>query len=338
LQQSSDIQFQTGDAGGPGPVATVTIMEGDTWLHIGSAEQLTAHVRDAAWRWIGNEVVWSTSNAAVATVSPSGRVYAAQVGTADITASSGGRTGHVVVTVTHPAAGVGSVTGVVLDAQTHVPLAFPTWLRIQASPNFNKWSLESPAYGRYDEANGSFAFELPAGKRTIYFFGVHGNISELRGLRTHADTTLTVDIVAGKTTVIPDLLLRPRDPLLLIAINPCPWALPDPPTQFEFSVCDESGDYGYPDVQIEVNGVAGTGTAGVHYETAIRPSLGSGYWETWEDNNFTAHFHVIVAGDYDVSVVHVGPDPWQLVPWQTASRRVTVEQGLSYVEFDFWHR
>lgn len=339
LQESTGVPFQTGASVGPQPVATVKIMAGDTWLDVGSAAQFVALVRDAAWNAVASEIIWSTSDATVATVSPSGRVYAGRVGTAAITASSGGRLSQVVVTVTDPAAGVGSVTGVVLDALTQLPLAPTDFLRIQASPNFILQVGAPSIGGLYNRSNGFFSIELPAGQRTIHFSAVFAGTVDYPGLRTYADTSLTVDVVAGMTTVVPDLLLRPRDPLLLIAINPCSWALPDPPTQYEFHVCDATGDYrGFPDVQIEVNGVAGTGTAGVHYEAAIRPSVGNPYWEAWEDNIFTAHFDTVAPGDYDVSVVRVGPDPWQLVPWQAATTRVTVAQGLSYVRLDFWHK
>jgi uncharacterized protein YjdB len=79
---------------------------------VGDTTQLVATARDGNGNPIsGATFTWSTDNAAVATVDASGLVTAVSPGTANISASSGGQTGSVAITVQAPAGGsrVGSV-------------------------------------------------------------------------------------------------------------------------------------------------------------------------------------------------------------------------------------
>lgn len=105
------------DAGGPGPgpdntVASVQVSPNPLSLVVGTTQRLTARVFNAAAQELtGHTVTWSTTAAAVANVSQDGTVSAVAPGSAQITASAGGRQASVVVTVT--STGGGGVTGTI---------------------------------------------------------------------------------------------------------------------------------------------------------------------------------------------------------------------------------
>jgi uncharacterized protein YjdB len=81
-------------------VASVQITPGAATIMPGSIQQLTTTVRDSSGaELLGRSVTWSSSHSAVATVSATGLVTAVAVGTATITASSGGVLGTMTVTV-----------------------------------------------------------------------------------------------------------------------------------------------------------------------------------------------------------------------------------------------
>ena len=91
------------DSSGPdngAPVASVTVAPASAPLMVGQTVQLMATLRDAAGSVLtGRTVTWSTSVGSVATVSSSGLVGAAAVGSATITATSEGQSGAATVTV-----------------------------------------------------------------------------------------------------------------------------------------------------------------------------------------------------------------------------------------------
>lgn len=88
---------------GPVDVASVVVAPVIVSLDIGSAQQLTATLKDfAGANIIGREVTWSTSNEAIAIVSADGVVTARSTGTAIITASSGAQRGGAEIAVRFP--------------------------------------------------------------------------------------------------------------------------------------------------------------------------------------------------------------------------------------------
>jgi hypothetical protein len=249
-------------------------------------------------------------------------------------------------TEAQPVALTGSISGVVLDADTQEPVISTAWVRITGStsnpPPPQTIPLDQP-FAQY-ESDGSFAFGLlPVGRWTITVSAIHGFWPIFSGLNLYADTTLTVDVVADQTTVMPPLLLRPRPPLLLVGISTCPFGLPDPPTQDDWDNCD-GGYWGgvNVDVGIEVNGVAGTATAGVHLATTIRPYGSKPFSFTWDDNFWSAPFNITIPGDYDVSFGPLLPGPgggtWRLLPWETAVQRIRMERVVGLVQFGFWYK
>ena len=107
-----------GDSSGSGPytppanvaVSSVSLSKATADLVIGGSVQLTATVSPS--NATDKTVTWTTSNAAIATVSPTGLVTAVAEGTANITATAGGKSAVCKVTVSKP---VISVTSVELD-------------------------------------------------------------------------------------------------------------------------------------------------------------------------------------------------------------------------------
>ncbi len=90
-------------------VATVAVTPATSSIATGATVELTATAKDADGATLaGRAPTWSTSNAAVATVSTAGKVTGAGPGTATITATIEGKTGTASITVTQAA--VASVT------------------------------------------------------------------------------------------------------------------------------------------------------------------------------------------------------------------------------------
>jgi serine/threonine protein kinase/alpha-tubulin suppressor-like RCC1 family protein/uncharacterized protein YjdB len=85
------------------PVATVSVSPATLTVAVGKTAQLAASPRDARNTTLADrDVRWSSSNAAVATVSPNGTVTGVGGGTATITATSEEQVGRATVTVPAP--------------------------------------------------------------------------------------------------------------------------------------------------------------------------------------------------------------------------------------------
>jgi trimeric autotransporter adhesin len=97
----------TGTGSGAG-VASVTVSPSTLAITEGASGTLTATVKDSEGHTLARQVTWSSSNTAVATVSPSGVVTGNSAGTATITATAEGKSGTAQVTVSKAA--VASVT------------------------------------------------------------------------------------------------------------------------------------------------------------------------------------------------------------------------------------
>jgi trimeric autotransporter adhesin len=109
----SDGVLVTVSAVPPAPVATVELSAPDSSLIVFDTVQVTAVLKDAGGNTLtGRTITWSTSNSAVATVSTTGQVAAAGVGSATITATSEGVSSTIVFTVAPaPVATVNALLG-----------------------------------------------------------------------------------------------------------------------------------------------------------------------------------------------------------------------------------
>jgi len=93
----------TGTQGTTAAVATVTVSPATSSALVAANTQFTAVLKDAGGTVLtGRSISWTTSNAAVATVSASGLTSALAAGVATITAMSQGVSGTAVLTVTAP--------------------------------------------------------------------------------------------------------------------------------------------------------------------------------------------------------------------------------------------
>ncbi|HET6837517.1 MAG TPA: PQQ-dependent sugar dehydrogenase [Gemmatimonadales bacterium] len=85
----------------PTPVTTVTVTAPQPNIEVGAKVQLTATARDSRNLVVeGKSFEWGSSNDAVASVSSSGEVTGVAVGSAEITATTEGVPGSIVITVT----------------------------------------------------------------------------------------------------------------------------------------------------------------------------------------------------------------------------------------------
>lgn len=91
----------------PAAVTAVVVTPTEATIVVGGTTTVSAEPRSAAGSALaGRAISWSSSSAAVATVSASGVVTGVAAGTAQITATSEGRTGSATITVTQPVARV----------------------------------------------------------------------------------------------------------------------------------------------------------------------------------------------------------------------------------------
>ncbi|HUR95291.1 MAG TPA: Ig-like domain-containing protein [Gemmatimonadales bacterium] len=93
------VEIRAGTAGAQ-PVATVTVSPNAASVAVGGTVQLAATMTDAGGEPLtGRAVTWTSDNAQVATVSSSGLVSAATVGSTTITGTSEGKSGTAQITV-----------------------------------------------------------------------------------------------------------------------------------------------------------------------------------------------------------------------------------------------
>lgn len=95
----------------PPPVASVQLAPPSASIVVGATQQFTASAFDAAGELLtGRAVSWSSTNAAVATVSAAGLVTGVATGTATVVATVEGRTASATVTVSAPPVATVTVT------------------------------------------------------------------------------------------------------------------------------------------------------------------------------------------------------------------------------------
>lgn len=86
--------------GAPSAIRTVTVAPSSASLAIGATVQLTATARDNKGNVISTTFTWTSSNAAVATVTASGLVTGISAGSASIVATTGSKSASAAITVT----------------------------------------------------------------------------------------------------------------------------------------------------------------------------------------------------------------------------------------------
>lgn len=189
--------------------ATVTVTPETAALHPGDSQQLTVVVLDGRGQPITRPgVVWTTSSAAVATVSASGLVRAVAPGTATVTATSGRASDTSVITVTLPnTAPTVTITGP--SDGSRFLVGAPVTLTATASDAEDgalsaaiQWSNGLTALGTGGSITTS---SLPIGDDVIT-----ATVTDAQGLT--ASASITVRVAAATP---PTLTVDPAGPFLL---------------------------------------------------------------------------------------------------------------------------
>jgi hypothetical protein len=233
----------------------------------------------------------------------------------------------------------GAISGTLVDSATLGSLIDVAHTVIRATHENSGQSVLTESSFNYAS---SFALSgLSPGRWDLSISVVHAWLSIFPGLPLYRDTTITVDVAAGETTVLAPVVLRPRPLMLLVGVNTCPWPLPDPPVMNDWDNCDD-GYWGGAEVEIDVVGVQGTPTSGEHFHGTAGNIPYVWPVPSWEVAAWSLAFNVTVPGDYDVRVVRVraaggGTAALRLVPWESSTTRVNVSNVLGYVALDFWY-
>jgi|JI10StandDraft_1071094.scaffolds.fasta_scaffold43166_2 hypothetical protein len=95
----------------PVPIASVTVTLPSAFVVAGNTLQAAATARDAAGGVLANRpIVWSTTDASVATVTSAGLITAVAPGVVSVVASSEGQSGSASLTVQSPAASISAIS------------------------------------------------------------------------------------------------------------------------------------------------------------------------------------------------------------------------------------
>ena len=180
-----------GDGGSPEPVAptgpvvtTIVVMAPLVPLQLGSTFALTAEVRDQTGVPIaGKTLTWTSSNAAVATVSSAGVVTAEGSGTTTITAGVDGKTGTANVTVAQAPVFALSITPLAAPAvagETTPLTAVVTDLNgTVLIGRLITWSSSAPLVAKVDASGRLIAASPGATTVTAVSEGVSGTLAVL---------------------------------------------------------------------------------------------------------------------------------------------------------------
>lgn len=146
--------------GGPAPVATITVTPATASVVIGKTTALAATVKDAADNVLaGRTITWTTSAAATATVDANGVVTGVAAGTANITATSEGKTAQAAITVSVvPVASV-TVTPNAVDVKVGATSALAATLKDDQGAVLTgraiAWTSSAPNVATIDAATGA---------------------------------------------------------------------------------------------------------------------------------------------------------------------------------------
>jgi len=145
-----------------GPAASVEISPATVSIAQGENRKLDLFVRDALEHSVFNPVAtWSTSNPAVATVTPGGVVSGVGAGSAQVTASVEGRSGSAQVTVTAAPVATVEITPAATSLPQHRSVQFSATLRDAAGNVLSgrqiAWSSSAPAVAEIGESGSATA-------------------------------------------------------------------------------------------------------------------------------------------------------------------------------------
>ena len=187
--------------GTPAPVSSVVITPATATVVIGKTNQLSAALKDAAGNALtGRAVAWTTSAAAIATVDANGLVTGVAAGSANITATSEGKSAQAAITVTPvPVASV-TVTPNAPTVKVGATATLAATLKDDQGNVLNgravAWSSSAPTIATIDAASGV-----------------------VTGVATGTATmTATSEGKTGSTTVTVSTAVKPVDQILLAPV------------------------------------------------------------------------------------------------------------------------
>ncbi|HEY9228433.1 MAG TPA: Ig-like domain-containing protein, partial [Gemmatimonadaceae bacterium] len=185
-------------------VNTVVITLGTTTLAAGQSVDAAATARNVSGGALdGVSVSWSSSNSAVATVTPAGRITAVSPGTAHISAAAAGKTATVTVTVM-----TGSVTAVNVALSTSTVFVGQTataqaTLRDAANAVVTDWPVT------WSSSNAGVAVVSPTGAITPVSAGTTEITAASEGVTGSATLTVLSPAVASVSVALVDSTLVP---------------------------------------------------------------------------------------------------------------------------------
>jgi uncharacterized protein YjdB len=169
------------------PVDRVAIAPLSADIPLGTSRQLAANVLDASGNAIsGRPITWSSSNAAIATVSVIGVVSAVSLGSATITAVAEGKSGTATVTIVDPVASV------------RITPQGPQTLRIGGKVQLTATPLNAagqPLSGRpvnWFPSNPGVVSVSPTGEVTAVAVGTSTVTAEIEGRQATSAVTVTL--------------------------------------------------------------------------------------------------------------------------------------------------
>jgi uncharacterized protein YjdB len=182
----------------PASVASVAVTVDSTSLLVGHSSAVHAVPRDSAGNLLtGRATTWASSNASVATVS-SGVVTARAAGTATLSATVGGMTGSVGVTVTAPPPAAVATVTVTLDSATLLPGSSSGARVVAKDANGNVLTGRSVTWS---SGNTAVATVASAGLVTAVAVGSTSITATVDGTQGRATVTVTTPPPAAVASV-----------------------------------------------------------------------------------------------------------------------------------------
>jgi uncharacterized protein YjdB len=213
---SADVTI-TVAAPSPAAIATISLSPTSVSVTTGGTAQLSATARDAQGNVLAGRVItWTSSNPAVATVSPIGAIAAIAAGTSTITAAGEGINASVTVTVNSPvpvSVTIGGGTSVLIGSTLQLS-ASPRDLLGNLLGNVITWSSNNTSVASISASE--FVTGVAAGSATITatVAGISANVTVTVNapapvpVATISLSPTSVSVVAGSTAQI---AATPRD-------------------------------------------------------------------------------------------------------------------------------
>jgi uncharacterized protein YjdB len=213
---SADITI-TVAAPSPAAIATISLSPTSVSVTAGSAAQLSATARDAQGNILAGRVItWTSSNPAIATVSPTGAIVAIAAGTATITAAGEGINASVTVTVNAPApvsVTIGGGTSVLIGSTLQLS-ASPRDLLGNLLGNLIAWSSNNTSVASVSASGVVTGVAVGSATITATVAGISANVTITVNAPAPVPVTTislsptSVSVVAGSTAQI---AATPRD-------------------------------------------------------------------------------------------------------------------------------